>query len=47
MLFYGVVSSVTETALELFVDRAPAEAFLDQVRADEPDTARLPTHRRR
>jgi hypothetical protein len=36
---YGVVSSETETALELFVEREQAEAFVAEVEADEPETA--------
>jgi hypothetical protein len=39
MIFYGVVSEETETALELYVDRADAERFIAEVEQDEPDTA--------
>jgi hypothetical protein len=38
---YGVVSSETEETLELFVRREDAEAFVDEVRGDEPDLADL------
>jgi hypothetical protein len=36
---YGVVSSETETALELFLEREQPEAFVAEVEADEPETA--------
>lgn len=39
MTFYGVGSSQTETALELFLEREQAEAFIAEVEADEPETA--------
>ena len=39
MLFYGVVSAETEEALELFLDREQAEAFIAEVEPDEPETA--------
>ena len=39
--FYGVVSSQTETALELFLEREQAEAFIAEVDPDEPETAAL------
>ena len=41
MRFFGVVSSQTEVALELFVERERAEAFVVEVEADEPETAAL------
>ena len=42
MLVYAVTSDETpERAIELFVRRKGAEAFLDDVRADEPETAEL------
>jgi hypothetical protein len=37
--FYAVVSAQTETALELFLEREQAEAFIAEVEADEPETA--------
>lgn len=39
MLFHGVVSAQTEEALELFLDREQAEAFITEVEQDEPETA--------
>jgi hypothetical protein len=39
--FYGVVSSQTETALELFLEREHAEEFVAEVAEDEPETAAL------
>lgn len=41
MLVFGVVDSQTETALELFLERERAEAFIAEVEADEPETAAL------
>ena len=41
VLVFAVVSAETEHAVELFVRREDAEAFLDEVRADEPETAEL------
>jgi hypothetical protein len=41
MLFHGVVSAVTEQAVELFADQKQAEAFIAEVEQDEPDTAAL------
>jgi hypothetical protein len=41
MLFFGVVSSQTEKALELFLERERAEAFIAEVEKDEPETAAL------
>ena len=41
MLVYAVVSAETEHAIGLFVQRVDAETFLDEVRADEPETAEL------
>ena len=41
MLFHGVVSSQTEMALELFLERKRAEAFIAEVEQDEPETAAL------
>ena len=41
MLVFAVVSAETEQAVELFVRREDAEAFVDEVRADEPETAEL------
>jgi hypothetical protein len=37
--FYGVVSSQTETALELFLEREQAEAFIAEVEEDQPELA--------
>ena len=39
VLVFAVVSAETEHAVELFVRREEAETFLDEVRADEPQTA--------
>jgi hypothetical protein len=36
---HGVVSSQTETAFELFLERERAEAFVAEVEKDEPETA--------
>ena len=41
MLVYGVVGKLTEKAVELFVMRERAEAFLADVERDEPETAAL------
>jgi hypothetical protein len=41
VIFFGVVSSQTEKALELFLERAQAEAFIAEVEQDEPETAAL------
>ena len=38
---YAVVSAVTEKAVELFLERERAEAFLADVERDEPETAAL------
>lgn len=40
-LFYGVVSSQTEVAFELLIERDRAETFIAEVEADEPETAAL------
>ena len=39
MFFNGVVSSQSEEALELFLEREQAEAFIAEVEEDEPETA--------
>jgi hypothetical protein len=39
LLLHGVVSSRTETAFELFLEREQAEAFVAEVEQDEPETA--------
>lgn len=39
MLRFGVVSSQTETALELFLEREQAAAFIAEVEKDERETA--------
>jgi hypothetical protein len=39
VLLYGVVSSQTEEALELFLEREQAEAFIAEVERDGPETA--------
>jgi hypothetical protein len=36
---YGVVSAQTEKALELFLEREQAEAFIAEVERDEPGLA--------
>jgi hypothetical protein len=41
VLFFGVVSSLSETAFELFLEREQAEAFIAEVKEDEPETAAL------
>jgi hypothetical protein len=41
VIFFGVVSSQTEKALELFLERERAEAFIAEVEQDEPETAAL------
>ena len=41
MIFFGVVSSKTESIVELFLERAQAEAFIAEVEQDEPETAAL------
>jgi hypothetical protein len=38
---FGVVSSLSETAFELFLERERAEAFIAEVEDDEPETAAL------
>jgi hypothetical protein len=39
MIFYGVISVETESAVELFVRREDAEAMIAEVREDEPELA--------
>ncbi len=39
MLVYAVVSPKTEKAVDMFVRREDAEAFLADVRADDPELA--------
>jgi hypothetical protein len=39
VLVYGVVSEQTEKAVELFVTREAAEAFIAEVEAGEPTLA--------
>ena len=41
MLVYAVVSAATEKAVELSVSREDAEAFLEEVRADDAELAEL------
>jgi hypothetical protein len=41
VLFYGVVSTQTEKAIELFLEREQAETFIAEVDEDEPDLAAL------
>ena len=41
VLVYAVVSAETEKAVELFVRRADAETFLEEVRADDAELAEL------
>ena len=41
MLIYGVVSTRTEEALELFIRREDGERFVEEVRDDEPELAEL------
>ena len=41
MLVYAVVSAETEKAVELFVRREDAEAFVDEVQADDAELAEL------
>jgi hypothetical protein len=41
VLVYGVVSAETEQAVELFLEREQAEAFIAEVEQDEPETAAL------
>jgi hypothetical protein len=41
VLFYGVVSAQTEKAIELFLERDQAEAFIAEVAEDEPELAAL------
>jgi hypothetical protein len=41
LLVYGVVSTPTEEALELFIRREDAERFVTEVRDDEPELADL------
>lgn len=36
VLFYGVVSAQTETAVEFFLEREAAEVMIGEVREDEP-----------
>jgi hypothetical protein len=38
LIFFGVVSSQTEVAFELFLEREQAEEFVAEVDADEPET---------
>lgn len=40
MLFYGVVSSQTDEALELFLQHEQAEVFIAEVEEDEPERRR-------
>jgi hypothetical protein len=35
MVFYGVVSAQTERVVEFLLERAAAEAMIDEVRVDE------------
>ncbi len=39
MIVYGVISSKTEQAVELFVNREDAEEVVSNWRRDEPDDA--------
>ncbi len=39
MLVYAVVSAETEKAVDLFVRRADAERFLEEVRGDDAELA--------
>ncbi|MDQ3867096.1 MAG: hypothetical protein M3304_09790 [Actinomycetota bacterium] len=39
MLVYAVVSAETEKAVDMFVRREDAERFLEDVRADDPESA--------
>ena len=39
MILFGVVSSQTEDARELFLEREQAEAFIAEVEQDDPETA--------
>lgn len=41
MRFFGVVSSLSKTAFELFPPVERAEAFIAEVEEDEPETAAL------
>ena len=41
MLVYGVVSAVTGKAVELFLEREPAEAFIADVEQDHSETTAL------
>jgi hypothetical protein len=49
VLLYGVVSVQTEKAVELFPGRGQTEAFIADLKADEPELAatRLPSRSRR
>jgi len=39
VLFFGVVSSVTERVVEFFRTQAQAETMVDEVRTDDPELA--------
>jgi hypothetical protein len=41
VLVYGVISAVTERSVELLLTREEAEAFIADVKADEPKLAAL------
>jgi hypothetical protein len=41
VVFYGVVSTNTEAVVEFFLEREQAEAFIAEVKDDEPETAAL------
>jgi hypothetical protein len=41
VLAYAVVSAVTAKAVDLFLEREQAEAFIVEVEQDEPGTAAL------
>lgn len=41
MILFGVISSLTEKAVEIFLDHERAEAFIAEVEEDEPAAAAL------
>jgi hypothetical protein len=41
VIFYGIVREQTSYSIELFVDRDDADAFIAEVRGDDPELASL------
>lgn len=43
MVVYGAIGALTEKAVEVFLEREQAEAFVAEVERDEPQTVALLT----